>query len=89
MQSRLTRLALLGLTLLFLPACALLSKPPVPVRHSPPPAALLADCSVPTLDPATNAELVDGVLALLDSLASCNDDKAALRQWADELRGAP
>lgn len=56
------------------------------VRHSPPPAALLADCPVPALDPSTNGELADGALALLDSLAGCNDDKAALREWDRILR---
>lgn len=77
-----SKLLLTGVLLLSLTACATRSKPPVIVQRAKPPATLLADCPVPALDPSTNAELADGALALLGALAACNDDKAALREWA-------
>lgn len=80
------KLVLTGLLALSLMGCATRSKPLVVAQHSLPPATLLADCPVPALDPSTNGELADGALALLDSLAACNDDKAALRKWADTLK---
>lgn len=81
-------LLLAGAILLSLTGCATRSAPPVVVQHSLPDARLLADCPVPVIDPSTNGELADGALALLDSLAACNDDKAALREWAKTLKGA-
>lgn len=83
-----SKLLLTGLLALSLVGCATRSKPHVIVQHSLPDARLLADCPVPALDPSTNGELADGALALLDSLAGCNDDKAALREWAKTLKGA-
>lgn len=82
------KLLLTGLLASSLMGCATRSAAPVIVQHSLPDARLLADCPVPVIDPSTNAELADGALALLDSLAGCNDDKAALREWAKTLKGA-
>ena len=47
-----------------------------------PPWALLEDCPVNATVPRTNGELVAIRRELLTSLRSCNDDKAALREWA-------
>jgi hypothetical protein len=49
-----------------------------------PPASLLADCPAPAPTVSTNGELVDYILALRGALRLCNDDKAALREWAKD-----
>lgn len=82
-----SKLLLTGLLALSLMGCATRSKPPVVVQHSLPSATLLADCPIPSGDPSTNGELAEDNIALLGALAGCNDDKAALRRWAETLRG--
>jgi hypothetical protein len=47
-----------------------------------PPWALLEDCPEPIPEAATNGGLARSLRALRDALRSCNDDKAALREWA-------
>lgn len=50
-----------------------------------PPRELLQPCNEPTPAVATNGALAEYTLALRSSLRGCNDDKAALREWADTL----
>lgn len=53
-----------------------------------PPAELLQDCPIP-MDPIpTNADLARRDAARKAALVSCNDDKAALREWA-RSKGTP
>lgn len=61
---------------------------PVIVRDVPP-AFLLEDCPEPDATVSTNAELAAWVLALRHSLRRCNNDKAALRDWAKEPEDGP
>lgn len=61
--------------LLALTACAAQVKAPPPY---------LEDCPHPTVDTTTNGGLVRGILAYRAALRSCNDDKAALREWYKE-----
>lgn len=56
------------------------------VQHSSPPAWIMADCLIPEGDPATNGELAEYNLALLNAIGVCNDDKAALREWDRIMR---
>jgi hypothetical protein len=63
-----------------LSGCAALSPPPA----ATPPWALLEDCPTPTAQVRTNGDLVRHIRALRDALRSCNDDKAALRSWAEK-----
>jgi hypothetical protein len=68
------------LGLVFLAGCS------TPPRSASPPASLLAPCVGPSAQGLkTNADLVRHVVDLRGALASCNDDKAALRVWAKEL----
>ena len=54
---------------------------------TPPPAELLADCPIP-MDPIpTNADLARRDAARKAAIEACNDDKAALREWAS--KGTP
>ncbi len=73
---------LLALLALVLAGCAH-TQPPQVIRELPP-AALLEDCPVPVADLATNGALVDHILSLRYALRECNNDKAALREWAKE-----
>lgn len=68
---------------LALAGCA--SAPPR-VLQSGPPASLLEPCYEPAGAPQTNGELLGYALALRDALRGCNDDKAALREWAKEMK---
>jgi hypothetical protein len=60
--------------------CGVLSPPPA----ATPPWALMEDCPEPQAQVKTNGDLVRHIRALRDALRSCNDDKAALRSWADK-----
>lgn len=80
------KLTLIGVLALSLMACASPSAPLVLVQHVSPPAWILADCLIPEGDPATNAELAEDNIALLNALGVCNDDKHALREWDRILR---
>ena len=77
-----SKLLLIGLLSLFLPACATLS-PPEKLVFALPPASLLADCPAPPADLRTNADLARYAAELQTALATCNGDKAALRAWAE------
>lgn len=73
---------LTGLLALSLTACGTLSPQPQTVRNLPPP-ELLAECPVPARpSDRTNAALAGWLRAYDESLASCNADKATLREWA-------
>lgn len=82
------KLLLTGVLLLSLTGCGVLSKPPVVVRQALPPEWALQECPIPELPNLTNKDLVDGQVALLDSLSACNDDKAALRKWREIIKQA-
>jgi len=49
-----------------------------------PPWALMEDCFVPQARLSTNGDLVPHIRALRSALRSCNDDKKALRDWAEK-----
>ena len=51
-----------------------------------PPAALLAPCVASPADLKTNSDLVLHVLDLRSTLASCDDDKTALRAWSEQVK---
>jgi hypothetical protein len=51
-----------------------------------PPPELLADCPIPSSPVRTNGELAEGYSARGFALRACNDDKAALRAWADQIK---
>lgn len=55
-------------------------------QYRVPPDALLADCAEPPATVRTNGLLAEYALNLRTALRHCNDDKAALREWAKELR---
>lgn len=65
------------LTLLLCASCAQVQLPP---------AELLADCQEPAARLSTNGLLARYALDLRTALRGCNDDKAALREWAKELQ---
>lgn len=46
-----------------------------------PPAHLLLDCPEPEIRASTNGELARSLQRYRWALRSCNDDKAALREW--------
>lgn len=48
-----------------------------------PPWALLEDCTAPQAELRTNGDLIPHIRALRNALRSCNDDKRALREWAE------
>lgn len=64
-----------------LSACGILPHTPSPAT---PPWALLEDCPEPRVTVNTNGDLVRHTRAMRDALRSCNDDKAALREWAEK-----
>lgn len=66
---------------LMLAGCA--STVPVPVRALPP-VELIQDCPAVAEDVSTNGALVRTYRALKESLHACNNDKAALREWAED-----
>lgn len=72
----------MGLLALLLAGCAHTQAPQV-IREVPP-AALLEDCATPQAQLRTNGDLADHILALRFALRECNNDKAALREWAKE-----
>ncbi len=49
-----------------------------------PPASLLEDCQVPQIVLRTNQDLATHIVDLRGALRACNQDKAALREWAKE-----
>jgi hypothetical protein len=53
---------------------------------APPPAFLLQDCPAPAIRARTNGELAATLQDYRYALRACNDDKAALREFA---KGAP
>lgn len=61
-----------------LAACGATTGPLVPPAH------LMADCPAPALSVATNGQMAATLNAYRWALAACNDDKAALRAWADD-----
>jgi hypothetical protein len=69
--------AVASLTLLLCASCA---------QFQLPPAELLADCQEPAASVSTNGLLAKYALDLRTALRSCNDDKAALREWAKEIQ---
>lgn len=73
--------AAVGLMALLLAGC---STPPARVLRDLPPQDLLQDCEEPTSPLQTNRHLAEHILALRTALRLCNNDKAALREWAKE-----
>lgn len=69
------------MVVLFLSGCSTLQSKPT-ARELPPP-QLLQDCPIPESTLRTNLELAEWAHALKYSLILCNNDKAALRSWAD------
>ena len=56
------------------------------IAWAPPPNELLADCPIP-MDPIpTNGDLARRDAARKAALVACNADKAALREWAKDLK---
>jgi hypothetical protein len=70
-----------ALALFVLTGCAV-----APAIVLTPPAALLAPCVAKPATLKTNADLVLHVLDLRDTLANCDDDKAALRAWSEQVK---
>lgn len=63
-----------------------------------PPAALMIESRAPAIEIRTNEDLVNALQGARRALATCNGDKAALREWAraeapggasEGARGAP
>lgn len=54
------------------------------VQKLKPPELLLADCQVPTIVANTNGDLARSAQDLRYALVLCNNDKAALREWAKD-----
>lgn len=69
------------LAAILLAGCA--TRPPQVVKLYPP-ASLLADCAHPDIQTGTNGDLARGILSYRAALDTCNNDKAALREWAKE-----
>lgn len=49
-----------------------------------PPVDLLAECPHPVVSTVTNGDLAKAIPAYRKALTLCNNDKAALREWADK-----
>lgn len=64
-------------------ALALAGCTTVPVIQAPP-EHLMQDCPIPAVQAEKNGDLPKTILAFKAALRSCNDDKAALREWAKE-----
>jgi hypothetical protein len=58
------------------------SVPAAPLERELPPAEWLEDCAEPPLDVSTNGGLARAVGDLRGALKLCNQDKKALREWA-------
>jgi len=86
----LSKTLLSGLTLLSLTACTvpLTRAPETVVVRLRPPSELLQPCPVPKLQGQTNRALAEAYERRGRSLDACNADKAALREWANELPDA-
>ena len=67
------------LAALLLASCAAVS-PPLPAPE------WLADCPVPSGPVPTNGALAERDQARGFALRACNNDKAALRAWAEQLK---
>lgn len=61
--------------------CAATKTIGVPTRDTPP-EGLLADCVAARGAIKTNKDILTYVESLKSALKGCNDDKAALREWA-------
>ena len=55
-----------------------------PVERIKPPDLLLQDCYAPDFAGETYGDLVLHVVELREAIGLCNNDKAALRQWAEK-----
>jgi hypothetical protein len=67
-----------------LASCA--SNPPLlQTQFVTPPATLLQPTPKPVFAGRTNLDLATYALDLKDALQSCNDDKAALRNWINKV----
>lgn len=69
------------LTGLLMASCATVAPKSVKVT---PPMTFMVDCPEPEVDTATNGGLAKGITDLRGALRLCNNDKAALREWAKE-----
>jgi len=69
---------------LLLAGCGSLPHPEV--RVLTPPEDLLRDCPFAARPLATNKDLAEAYLEVRSVLQLCNNDKAALREWAREAR---
>ena len=54
-----------------------------------PPSALLLETPRPDFTGSSNGDLVDYIDELEHALGVCNADKAALRDWAEQVLMAP
>ena len=77
------------LSRLLLPVCLLAgcASPSPQVIRMLPPVELIQDCSVPQMQVRTNGDMAVHIVDLRSALKSCNNDKAALRDWAKESDG--
>lgn len=67
------------LVLLAMAGCA--STHAIKVQHIYP-EQLFLDCPTPSVEARTNGELARTLMDFRSALQTCNDDKAALREWA-------
>jgi hypothetical protein len=65
-------------------ACLLVASCATVTPSGAPPWALLEDCHEPQAQLRTNGDLLPHIRALRGALRSCNDDKKALRDWAEK-----
>jgi hypothetical protein len=70
------------LTALLAASCATVAPDQPALR---PPGALMQDCQAPPWQAGTNGALASTALALREALRLCNNDKAALREWAEKV----
>lgn len=80
--TRLLWATMLVMAVVFLSGCA--TAPEFREARDLPPAQLLQECEAPSPIVTTNGDLARYILALKQALNLCNDDKAALREWAQE-----
>lgn len=50
-----------------------------------PPASLVQDCPVPRYRIELNKDLAEAIVLLKGALSACNNDKAALRLWMEDI----
>ena len=84
-----TRACRLGVMLSFLIASAACSTPKVlvktDVQKQYPPPTLTQPTDLPASDIRTNGDLLNALQAARAAVDACNADKAALRDWAEEV----